>query len=101
MARRFIDLSVPLETGIASDPPIVLPEIEYLSHQQTAGQILSFFPGLKQEDLPGGEGWAIERLKISTHNGTHVDAPYHYHSTMNKGEQAMTIDEVPVSKAVE
>ncbi|TMV05694.1 cyclase family protein [Ruegeria sediminis] len=96
MARRYIDLSVPLETGIASDPPIVLPEIEYLSHQQTAGQIMSFFPGLKREDLPGGEGWAIERLKISTHNGTHVDAPYHYHSTMNKGERAMTIDEVPL-----
>ncbi|SDD53625.1 cyclase family protein [Ruegeria marina] len=96
MSRRYIDLSVPLETGIASDPPIVLPEIEYLSHQQTAEQIMSFFPGLKREDLPGGEGWAIERLRIVTHNGTHVDAPYHYHSTMNKGERAMTIDEVPL-----
>ncbi|MGI9522819.1 MAG: cyclase family protein [Hyphomicrobiaceae bacterium] len=30
------------------------------------------------------------------HNGTHLDAPYHYHSTMNNGEQAMTIDELPL-----
>ena len=31
-----------------------------------------------------------------THNGTHLDAPYHFHSTMNKGERAITIDEVPL-----
>ncbi|MAY44714.1 MAG: cyclase, partial [Rhodobacteraceae bacterium] len=70
MPRRFVDLSVPLETGIASDPPMMLPRIEYLSHDQTADQITSFFPGLTADDLPGGEGWAVERLEISSHNGT-------------------------------
>ena len=96
MPRRIVDLSVSLEMGIASDPPIMLPEIIYMNHQETAEQIMSFFPGLKKEDLPGGEGWAVERLNIATHNGTHMDAPYHYHSTMNKGERAITIDEVPL-----
>ena len=96
MARRIIDLSVPLETGIASDPPIALPEIEYFDHQATVEQITTFFSGLTREGLPGGEGWAVEQLNISTHNGTHLDAPYHYHSTMNNGERAMTIDEVPL-----
>ncbi|ANP38072.1 cyclase [Phaeobacter gallaeciensis] len=96
MPRRFVDLSVALETGIQSDPEIMLPQIEYLSHDQTAEQVMSFFPGLKREDLPGGEGWAIERLQIATHNGTHLDAPYHHHSTMNGGERAITIDEVPL-----
>jgi kynurenine formamidase len=96
MPRRFVDISVPLETGIISDPPIMLPEIEYMTHAQTAEQVMSFFPGLKREDLPGGEGWAVERLTIATHNGTHLDAPYHHHSTMNKGERAITIDEVPL-----
>ena len=96
MARRFVDLSVPLETGIASDPPQMLPEITYFNHKETADQVTSFFPGLKQDDLPGGEGWAIERLQIATHNGTHVDAPYHYHSTMDGGARAITIDEVPL-----
>ena len=33
---------------------------------------------------------------MSTHNGTHLDAPYHFHSTMNQGERAITIDEVPL-----
>ncbi len=96
MPRRFVDISVPLEADIASDPPMALPKIEYFNHKQTAEQMASFFPGLKTDELPGGEGWAVEALQISTHNGTHLDAPYHYHSTMNNGERAITIDEVPL-----
>lgn len=96
MPRKFVDLSVPLETDIASDPAIMLPEIEYFDHKATADQVTSFFPGLKGEDLPAGEGWAVEKLTIYTHNGTHLDAPYHHHSTMNGGERAITIDEVPL-----
>jgi kynurenine formamidase len=96
MTRRFVDLSVPLQAGIASDPPGLLPAIEYLDHKQTAADVCRFFPGLTPADLPGGEGWAIERLQIVTHNGTHLDAPYHFHSTMNRGERASTIDEVPL-----
>ena len=96
MPRKFIDLSVALETGIVSDPPMALPEIEYVDHAMSADQICSFFPGLDKKDLPGEEGWAVENLKISTHNGTHLDAPYHYHSTMDGGKRAITIDEVPL-----
>ena len=96
MPRKFIDLSVALETGIVSDPPMALPEIEYVDHAMSADQICSFFPGLDKKDLPGEEGWAVESLKISTHNGTHLDAPYHYHSTMDGGKRAITIDEVPL-----
>lgn len=96
MPRRLVDLSVALETDIQSDPPIMLPEIDYLSHAETAEQVMGFFPGLKREDLPQQEGWAIERLSIYTHNGTHLDAPYHHHSTMDGGKRAITIDEVPL-----
>ncbi|MDP5335640.1 MAG: cyclase family protein [Paracoccaceae bacterium] len=96
MARRFVDISIPLEAGVASDPPIMLPQIDYLDHKMTAGQIAGFFPGLTVDDLPGGDGWAVEMLRISSHNGTHLDAPYHHHSTMDGGKRAITIDEVPL-----
>ncbi|MFD1193882.1 cyclase family protein [Seohaeicola saemankumensis] len=96
MARRFVDISIPLEAGVASDPPIMLPQIDYLDHKMTAGQIAGFFPGLTVDDLPGGDGWAVEFLRVSSHNGTHLDAPYHHHSTMDGGKRAITIDEVPL-----
>jgi len=96
MARRIIDISVALKAGIASDPPIMLPKIEYVNHRQSAAQVASMFPGLREDQLPDGEGWAVENISLSTHNGTHLDAPYHFHSTMSGGERAITIDEVPL-----
>jgi len=89
MPRKFIDLSVALESDIASDPEIMLPQIDYYSHKETASQLTGFFPGLNESDLPNGEGWALEKLTI-------FDAPYHHHSTMSNGERAITIDEVPL-----
>ena len=53
------------------------------------------------DQLPNGEYAAVERVTISTHNGTHLDAPYHFFSTMNHalkpgGEPSWRIDEVPL-----
>ena len=96
LTRRIIDLSIPLANGLRADPLIQIPSITYLGHKDTMPDLLSFFPDLKSEELPDGEAWAVERVAISTHNGTHLDAPWHYHSTMNRGERSMTIDEVPL-----
>ena len=93
---RIVDLSVPLMAGIASDPPGNLPEIDYVDHRQSAPDVVAFYPGMKVEELPDAEGWAIERVRLTTHNGTHLDAPYHFASTMDGGARAITIDEVPL-----
>ena len=96
MPTRIIDLSVALAGDIASDPPGMEPKIAYIGHKETAPQVCAFFPGLAPADLPDGEGWAIERVEITTHNGTHLDAPWHFASTMDGGKRAITIDEVPL-----
>jgi len=93
---EIIDLSVALTAGIASDPPGYEPKITYIDHQQSAGDVVAFFPGASTEDLPDGEGWAIEKIEASTHTGTHLDAPYHFATTMDDGQRAITIDEVPL-----
>jgi kynurenine formamidase len=93
---RIVDLSIPFENGVASDPPFQRLNIEYSSHEETKVDIANLFPGLIPSDLPDGMGWAVEKITLSTHNGTHIDAPWHYHPTMNGGERAWTIDEVPL-----
>jgi kynurenine formamidase len=94
MPRRIVDISMPLENDVVSDPAPFSPKIQYFDHKMSLGQMLPFFPGLKPEDLPDGEAWAVEKVELITHNGTHLDAPYHFHSTMNRGERAIAIDEV-------
>jgi kynurenine formamidase len=93
--HTIIDLSVPLEAGIASDPPGLRPEIDYMAHAEGAAEI-ERMTGIRASDLPDAAGWAAERCRITTHNGTHLDAPWHYHPTMDGGQRAITIDEVPL-----
>lgn len=92
----IIDLSRALENDVPADPPSLAPSVEYRDHRAGAAEMAAMFPGLRPDQLPHGEGWAVEVLKITTHNGTHVDAPWHYASTMNNGQRAWTIDEVPL-----
>ena len=97
---RFLDLSIALEADVPSDPPGMTPQITYLNHDVGAQALAAIFPGLAVSDLPEGKGWAVEHMTMSTHNGTHMDAPWHFHPTQDAelGEErrAMTIDELPL-----
>jgi len=88
MARRIVDISIALDNETPADQPGFGPRIQYQAPAGNTAEILNFFPGLTVEQLPGGEGWGNETVTLRTHSGTHLDAPYHHHSTMSRGELA-------------
>ncbi|KXO16312.1 cyclase family protein [Peptoniphilus sp. GNH] len=94
---KIVDLSILIESDLPSDPPPQRPHITYHTHKETSTQMVDYFKGLiSVEDLPEGNGWAIEDVMLTTHSGTHVDAPIHYYPTMENGKRAWSIDEVPL-----
>ena len=101
MTRRFIDLSIYLENEVLSDPPPLAPKITYQKHQETLKEFMAMIPGTTPADYPDGEAAAAEWVTMTTHSGTHLDAPYHFHSTMDaktgEKKRSITIDEVPLA----
>src|SRR3990170_4871753 len=67
--------------------------IEYLTPEEIAASGRLF--GLGPEYWPGGKAAAVEAVTLSTHSGTHVDAPAHYGPAVSG--RARTIDEVPLA----
>ena len=92
---RFIDLSAPIVPSPPETPDPLRTEIVFQGHEAGAAAIEALL-GVGRELLRDGEGWAVEEFtRFGTHNSTHVDAPWHYNSTI-AGERAQTIDELPL-----
>ncbi len=96
MTKKFIDLSIAIEHGLPSDPPGMIPQIQYMGHKEGGQSMKLFFPKITDDDLPAGLGWAVETVTLGTHSGTHLDAPWHYHPYMDDGKPALTIDQIPL-----
>ena len=93
--QRIVDLSAPIVASPPETPEVLRTEISLRDHAQGAEAIEALF-GVPARLLRGGEGWAVEEFtRLGTHNTTHVDAPWHYNSTI-RGERAQTIDELPL-----
>lgn len=91
MPRRIYDLSDTLSNA-TSDFEFNRHEITYLDPATTATQSADW--GLGPEYWPGAVALAAEVVTLSTHSGTHVDAPAHYGPA--EAGRARTIDEVPL-----
>ena len=50
MGRQIIDLSIAIESGLPSDPEMMIPKIDYLTHAQGADQNIAV--DLEQRDQP-------------------------------------------------
>lgn len=89
---QFIDLSLTIDEVISEPEPA---KIDYIDHQ--AGAVILGKPvGLAKEDFPDGMGVNLERVQLTSHTGTHLDAPFHY-GPICEGAPAKTIEEVPLS----
>lgn len=92
---RIIDLSHTIAPSPPSTPEALRVDLRYSDHQEGAGQVKKMF-GIEPFLLRDGEGWAVEEFtRFGTHSSTHVDAPYHYNSTI-QGRPARTIDQLPL-----
>lgn len=78
---KFVDLSVVIKEpnpGEFSSDELrrsLSCSIEYQDHEGIGAQQMMNIFNCQKEDLPNGLGWAAEILEISTHAGTHLDAP--------------------------
>ena len=87
----IVDLSDVLSNATAEFEP--LPHsIDYMTAEQGAER---GFHGLGPEHWPARAAFAGEVVTLSTHAGTHVDAPAHYGPAASG--RARTIEEVPLS----
>ena len=89
---KIIDLSV----TIVNNPKgsFVQSDIEYINHTESA-RIRSKALNLPEGVFPDNKGAAEEIAHISTHAGTHLDAPWHF-AEASEGNPSKTIDEVPL-----
>ncbi len=91
---QIIDLSKSISYN-KQDPWYMRVKVKHQSHQ-AGGRLIRWFLGLPRKLFPKDFiGWANDQISMGVHSTTHIDAPWHYHPTVN-GEAAKTIDEVPL-----
>ncbi|BBO85965.1 hypothetical protein DSCO28_65310 [Desulfosarcina ovata subsp. sediminis] len=89
---KIIDLSVPIQPSPPESPLKV--EIDYIDHKQ-GRKIFGPMFNLLDDDFPEGNFSAVENIKLTSHSGTHLDAPWHYWPT-SEGKPSRTVDELPL-----
>ncbi|MEI8158956.1 MAG: cyclase family protein [Burkholderiales bacterium] len=103
---RLIDLTNTLDPAnraklpppLAAAAKVVSPAIEYAHPAKKGAEEFCRYLGCTHDDLPDGEGWGEETLTdMSSHCGTHVDAPLHSGSKI-MGLLARTITDIPLEE---
>ena len=92
---RVVDLS---HTGGPTPAEPNPPRLRYTSHEDGA-ELWEHLFGIPPGALPSGLGFAGETAELSTHAGTHLDAPWHY-APVSGGEPARRIDQTPLSRCI-
>lgn len=92
---RRAELPPPLQATVG---PVISPQIDYMHPAKTGADDFCLNLGCNHSDLPDGEGWGAEILTdMSSHCGTHVDAPLHSGSKI-EGAEARTITDISLEE---
>jgi kynurenine formamidase len=86
--RTFTDLSLPIRATASEATPVT---ISHLDHHE-APRVL----GLEPHDFPDGMAISNEHVALTTHTGTHMDAPFHY-GPFSGGRPARKIADIPLA----
>jgi kynurenine formamidase len=92
VSTKIVDLSM----ITASDPsPLMSVKITNIPHESGAKEDLKYY-GIDPNDWPfPGKAWADDFIEMTTHAGTHLDAPWHMTPEF-EGKKPKTIDEWPL-----
>lgn len=77
---RFVDLSTPVDAAVWEPNPVTHQVMtpaqgaQHMAHAMREGYGIDFDPAV----LPEGELLSLDTITLTTHTGTHVDAPSHY-----------------------
>lgn len=111
---RIVDLSVAIDVNDWEPNPV---KCEIVGHKEGAdllGKNLIYMRGtnwfltlverfkhvvgrgLSHKHFPEEKGLSLFTYKLTTHTGTHLDAPYHFGDTDPAGKKAKTITDIPL-----
>jgi kynurenine formamidase len=88
---KFIDLSLPVSKNVSDLPEV---KIVHGKHEEGAEFQSKMFECSK-DNFPGGLGAAIDMVTLSSHAGSHIDAPWHY-APISEGKKAKKVDVLPL-----
>lgn len=111
----FIDLSVAIDPADWEPVPVKRTVLDHQKGADLLGKSLVIYhssgpwsrlwlrlknlfkPNITHRDFPDKMGLSLMTYQLTTHTGTHVDAPYHYGWREGTRSLPPTIDEIPLS----
>lgn len=111
---RFVDLSVSIDPAHWEPEPVRRTVIDHRKGADLLGKSYAYLrarnridrwvkllkhrlgAGVSHRDFPDGKGLSLMHYTLTTHTGTHMDAPYHYGDRTAEGGPARTICQVPL-----
>ncbi|MEU9111247.1 cyclase family protein [Streptomyces sp. NPDC048483] len=95
---RIIDLSVAVDASAWEPEPVVHEVMDHAAGAaHMASEMKEFGLEIDPSVLPNGELLSVDTMTLTTHTGTHVDAPAHYGSSVSYGDgKPRSIDQMPL-----